>query len=529
MSDQLSHKTEIKQPRTTPSPNTDLNEDQLDTAQALQILQRSPQRGVGVPSMQAARQLSRLIGNRALQRQLREDTLEAPAQTDDEMPAEMREFLSRGMMPSADGRDIVAGAGGRGGFNAKFDPGQRALIATINVGVSFLHGMKINAAGMAEADLDNLGTDNIFEAGTRANLVNQAATINALFPDPAARATEVNTNWRWDASETAPWLSRYKQSVEAAWGQRHFFVSNRFPQLFANVRVVVNVHDGAQPGDHCAAKIIKTPPGEVVSAGVTHGAADRADDQTLTMSSAGLDANPESLLRKQVFFRHNSARLETAEGDSPGSGTSATSFLDRFITTYAAADPNGGQTVRIIGHASSSGDPEYNQRLSEQRAANVEKYLKDNNLPGNTERTQDSGEGETGAVEDAHWRRVDLIVGSGEAQVTATHEFGHMVGLGDEYATPAGGFIGNPLAPVNVGTPAAHSDLADAMGDDVGGVLRENNDSIMSLGNTLRPQHYAAFHNALQQVTGESWRYGGEGDAPSVLPGTPVPGGGVIT
>ncbi|MFN8375457.1 MAG: OmpA family protein [Anaerolineae bacterium] len=541
MPENIRQKSEQKQQRhnTAPTPELEnlneqgLSEPSLGPAQAISLLQRQTERGVGPRAVQAARQLSPLMGNRALQRIVGDETAEetetlpAPAQTDDVMPAEMREFLGRGVMPNEAGRDVV-GAGGIGGFNAKFDPGQRALIATINIGITFLNGMKINAAGMAEADLDSLGTTNIFEAGTRTNLVNQAATINALEPTAEGRANEVNNFWRWSDGESAPWMDRYKQTVQDAWGARHFFVNNRFPQLFSNVRVNVSVHEGDQPGDHCKAKIIKTRPGGTVSAGVTSGSPTDASDQTLTMSSEGLNPNPDNLLRKQVYFPHNNSRVEDAEGDRPGSGVPATTYLQQFITTYAAADPAGGQTVRLVGHASSSGSDTYNQTLSETRSANVEKFLKDNNLPGNTERTQDTGEGETGAIEDAEWRRVDLIVGSGEAQVTATHEFGHIVGLGDEYATPAGGMIGNPLAPVPVGTAAAHSGMADAMGDDVGGVMRENNDNIMSLGNTVRPQHYATFHNALQIVTGEDWHYGGEGDAPTVLPGTPVPGGGVI-
>jgi hypothetical protein len=81
------------------------------------------------------------------------------------------------------------------------------------------------------------------------------------------------------------------------------------------------------------------------------------------------------------------------------------------------------------------------------------------------------------------------------------------------------------------GTPVAHHDVNNnRLGDQqIDGAVAENNDNIMSLGNTVRPQHYSTFHNALQIVTGKHWRYGGEGDAPDVIPGTTTPGGGVIT
>jgi hypothetical protein len=44
----------------------------------------------------------------------------------------------------------------------------------------------------------------------------------------------------------------------------------------------------------------------------------------------------------------------------------------------------------------------------------------------------------------------------------------------------------------------------------------ENTDSIMSVGNVVRPQHYATFHEALVNVTTpQGWHYGGAGTAPS--------------
>jgi len=36
----------------------------------------------------------------------------------------------------------------------------------------------------------------------------------------------------------------------------------------------------------------------------------------------------------------------------------------------------------------------------------------------------------------------------------------------------------------------------------LGGAVYENNDNIMSLGSTVRPQHYATFMQALREVSG---------------------------
>lgn len=555
----MTEKTTVNKPQSDHRKPTTAPEqtEGLENDFALDML-RGPERNLSGMSADTVRYLSRTMGNHALQRLIQRDpedtaTMEGEQEAIGEqaLPADLQEFLSRGVMPSEDGKDMV-GAGGIGGFNAKFDPDNREVVITVRIGVAFLSGLRVNSSGVIEAEVGDLtdGTDpanqNIFETGTRARLVNEATRLNSEIPDPVSRRIEVNTNWRWAPGEADPWMAQYRQNAQTAWSDKHFFISKKWHnQLMSNVRVVMDIHSGHNDDDHCKAKIVKTPTGDSVSAGVTSGSATDAGDQTLTMSSADLVAGDNSLLQQEIYFENNSSDVGSAKGGVPTDSTDAASapsglaHIRRFVTTYKAANPANTVPIRIVGHASSVGSAAYNQTLSEQRAAAVEAALHAEmtaqGVAAEISRTSDSGEGETGATANAgESRRVDLIVGSGEAQNTGNHEFGHLLGLGDEYATPAGGFIGNPLAPVNPGTPAAHSGMADAMDDasdgvdEVGPVGRENTDSIMSLGNTVRPQHYATFHHALQEVTGEEWQYGGAGDAPTVIPGTHVPGG-VIT
>jgi hypothetical protein len=96
-------------------------------------------------------------------------------------------------------------------------------------------------------------------------------------------------------------------------------------------------------------------------------------------------------------------------------------------------------------------------------------------------------------------RGAGLFVGDGKGQVIAAHEFGHLFGLGDEYAQP------------NVrkaGDAAEHSASAANMGSNgPAGAMVESNDNIMSEGGNVRPQHYAVFLDALRKVTGlPEWR-----------------------
>ena len=434
--------------------------------------------------------------------------------------AALQEFLERGMMPDADGEDVV-GSSNMGGFNAKFDPDQRKLIATVSVGVNFHHALSINATtGVVSVDGSGYNTS-ADDVGARTAMAGQAANVTRDFPTVADRVREVNSNWRWADSEKDLWMARYENAVLDAWDNRHTFQSTRWAELQSNVQVALNIHEGDQDGDHTSARIIKTPPAGMDIAYVDPGTAG-TQDQELLMSSSGAGANTTNFLRYSLQFADGSASLRTAVGTVHGSDAGP-AYLNKFIADFREGRRGDGVPIEIVGRASATGNPEANRRLSDRRARNVASYLRSHGLTGAVRRLSRVGAGSEGATEDASWRRVDIVVGSGEAQNTAAHEFGHMLGLGDEYSSPAGGFYPGAGTPVPVGDPATHDALAQAMGGGVQGAVGENTDSIMSVGNTVRPQHYAVFHKAIEQVTGETWQYGAS--APGRVRTLPATGG----
>lgn len=425
-------------------------------------------------------------------------------QEQDPEEAALQEFLDRGMMPNADGQNVI-GAGGLGGFNAKFDPESRALIVTVNVGINFHHALGIDpTSGVVYPE------NAWFQAGDASEmtkLVTASTNIMTDFPDISDRVNEVNTRWRWSSAEEDPWMAQYRQAVEGAWGGQHYFQSQRWDSLQSNVRVNVNVHKGSQDGDHCSARILKTPP-EAIGAYVSRGTTGSATDQGLFMSSSGVTQSEFSFLRYQLRFPNNSSDLTRAVG-TMHSNDAGPAYLNKFIADFQAADPTAGNPIQVIGRASATGDAERNRVLGDERATAVEQHLRSNGLNGSIDRVSRVNEADVGAGESAAWRRVDIIVGSGEGQNTAAHEFGHMIGLGDEYSSPNTGFYPGAGTPVPVGNQSAHHSLAQAMGGGVTGALAENSDSMMSVGNTVRPQHYATFHKAIEAVTSEQWEYGG--------------------
>jgi len=537
--------TPSPQQNTHHAPSEEFMSEGMNADRAVNVLQQSKTVDNKPVQRRAAMGLGSIIGNRALQRILMPGIQregpdeagpgEATATADDAMPADMAAFLARGVMPSADGLNVTPT--GLGGFNAKFDGNSRELQITLNVGIIFPDGLKIDpTTNIVTVDGAGLDASDPSEQRTITQLQNGA---NRIMTDVAAadRAGIVNSQWRWSGEQDS-WMQSYAQSVKDAWGAKHFFVSQDWPQLFSSVRVAANVHAGKQDGDHCKAKIVKTPPGGI-GAFVQSGNRRNATDSEMIMSSSALGPRHDNLLRWELYFAHDSSDIASASSQPGGAGTDGPTFLKQFINTFNAAPGNAGQPIQLIGRASSVGDADYNQSLSERRSAAVEQFLQTNGLTGSVNRTQDSGEGETGATDDHDAsRRVDLIIGSGAAQNVAMHETGHLLGLDDEYSTidnqnntlPADqrGFIsgtGNAIGATIEHTDIDANGLADAPID---GAVAENNDNIMSLGDTVRPQHYSTFHSALETVTGRNWRYGGEGDPPTHIPGTPTPDGGVI-
>ncbi|MGA1870577.1 MAG: OmpA family protein [bacterium] len=208
----------------------------------------------------------------------------------------------------------------------------------------------------------------------------------------------------------------------------------------------------------------------------------------MRLASTTLGPKEYDLLKMHVLFPHNSAVLTTE----------AIQTLNRFIRRFDGAIGHRAHqeiTVVLAAHTSSSGTEEYNVRLARRRARAVQEYLRDHGFHNiETRVSQDiRGESETDQI-DPHRpedRRVDLIVDGGERMVTAIHEFGHAFGLDDEYGV--------------VGTTPEHDPMARAMTDASGrhlpGAVREHNAGVMSLGNEVRPRHYATFHHALETVT----------------------------
>jgi outer membrane protein OmpA-like peptidoglycan-associated protein len=433
-------------------------------------------------------------------------------------PAELAEADAWAADGIRRGTNLTPGAPGAGlnnapgGFDAEYDPATGELVVIMRCGVEFTDG--ISRAGVA-----------------RPGLQSQLDRANAM-PEPQRRARLAQFRWSEDKSdpERVAFKSGVESQIEGFWGGRHeFFLRKRgWSWLGATVRIDLQVTDKEDvPNAHLTMRPVKVPDDVSLGANVEPGQLENAQDQVMNLSS-NLDAS-SNFLNHRVTFGVNSSAVTGAQA------TSLQQVIDTFKGAEQAGRPGVADTrsiqtpVVLTGHASATGSPEHNQILSEQRVDSVADFMSRNGFVNVVTRVGGTGAGDTEAAggERTEDRRVDIVVGSGGSQNTLAHEFGHAFGLGDEYAnTPlVSSGLGRNTGTPQMGDDATHDTLVkqmqDAGGTPLAGAVCEPTDSIMSVGDVVRPQHYATFHASLTEITAQSpWALG-----PPTGRNDPLPGG----
>lgn len=422
-------------------------------------------------------------------------------------------------------KDLTPGAGGAGlnnapgGFDAEYDPKLGELTIIMRCGVEFVDG--ISKDGVARPGLEK-----------------ELEKANAL-PTEVQRQQRLAL-FRWgegeDAVDKTTFRTDVENEVEPFWSGKHqFFMRKKgWSWLGATVKVDLKVDNKSRlPDAHLTMKPVKVPDTVSLGANVEPGAATNARDQVMNVTS-NVHASG-SFLNHFVTFDVGKSTIKA------GQDTKLQNVIDTFKGAETApgsgvADARSIQTpVFLTGHASKTGNADLNQRLSEERARSVEAFMKAHGFVNTEVRTSQLAVGDAEATggEVEHDRRVDIQIGSGNSQNTLRHEFGHAFGLGDEYASTP--LVSPGLTPAQ-GTPqmgdtATHDNLVknmvDAGGTPLKGAVCEPTDSIMSVGDVVRPQHYATFHASLTKITEPHgpWALGSPTARSEALPGAAGAGG----
>jgi outer membrane protein OmpA-like peptidoglycan-associated protein len=285
---------------------------------------------------------------------------------------------------------------------------------------------------------------------------------------------------------------KFISQIAAQWSGRYQFKNVREPQSIWGKLNPVDVKVNVIPvtsGQHFTVNLYSKTKGRAnVGGGQVHMFA--GSDVPKPAFNPGTAQGELTRVRRNtptpILFANNSA-------DVPGDAAAKLQFLG----TYLSRIHNPKFDVTIVGHASATGQKTHNQKLSETRAQNVANIL--TGAGAAHHKIQPSGTGQTGADASEQWRKVEIVSdtppGWQNMQDTTAHEFGHMIGLGDEY-----------MGDDPTQTLATHHALvAKAFGKDYADQVAKRGDtdyaSVMEGGDDVRIQHYVTFWSALAEAT----------------------------
>lgn len=315
-----------------------------------------------------------------------------------------------------------------------------------------------------------------------ANLVDINMKVQFTFPEDTAPITEEQ-----DEKQKA-YRENFAKMIKKSWSKRYQFKNVREPQVvwgrLTPTDVKVNVIE-VDSDPHFEIQVSPTTTGRSsVGGGVTKLWKDK--DKPVAKFNPGTATGELKRVERilpTVQFDEGSADVKSTYDESL-----------EFLATYLRRINNPKFKLEIVGHNNKVPEKaSESQKISEKRAKAIHDVLVGHGLTNHT--LEQNGVGETGATEDGAWRKVVFKHSLDDSswknmQDVTPHEFGHMVGLGDEYGS------GN----------ATHYDLTKkAFGEKYADQVAKQGDtdyaSVMEGGDDVRIQHYVTFWDALVKAT----------------------------
>jgi hypothetical protein len=314
----------------------------------------------------------------------------------------------------------------------------------------------------------------------------------------------------WTDAEKTTYKNDFKTNVQTIWSAQHALDLNEV--CFARYRAMpmVNIEFVDDPERaHSRVTAYKMPSGTArLRSEVSSGSATLESRDPSVPTSHWVA--PYDWVKQVGPFEFNSSAINPdVEADVAG----IASLLSPVIDRTKPNDPFPVDScLSMSGRASSEGSASYNEKLARERVKSVELHLEDKlGLPHPTARLYIGTEpGERNATTDPQFRRVDVrfsrlcAAGSDVPQNVAAHEFGHLIGFGDEYV--------DEKPPTDVlpkfegDRPTHYGDVEAALGTAAAEeLIVQDSASIMSEGNQVRRGHYVYFLQAINRMTGRTW------------------------
>jgi outer membrane protein OmpA-like peptidoglycan-associated protein len=329
-----------------------------------------------------------------------------------------------------------------------------------------------------------------------------------FFDDPA----DPSAAGKWTQGDKDSYAAGFLTKTKAAWNDRYTFSNVREPKevwkKLNPVHVNLSVVDVSQAGkiDVSASPkgqhFLVQPHKEAATAtnftAVGGGKLDlfKGDDQTQSPffqkdATTGEMARMAAANPSPILFDHDSFAIKADIQPKLV-----------FLAEHLRRINQPKFDVKIVGHASSVGQDAYNLKLSEKRAKAVEDVLKANGVTNHT--LLPSATGEVGAMNTPEWRKVVITptiqAGYVNAFDTFPHEFGHMIGMDDEYQTPSSPALTTHYDLVKKAFGQKYADLVAKRGASGGGTTGQSA-NVMDVGQDVRIYDYVTFWSALAETT----------------------------
>jgi hypothetical protein len=388
------------------------------------------------------------------------------------------------------GPEDYAPSTNRGGFSVAYVPqvGFGAMNVHLRGAVNFKPGIR----------LVTIMGQHFATASSPAPSVAQAA--NAINQLPNDQREAAAAPWQWSTTEEDQFVADFQSVVEGAWKRKFDFRCTRpfWGDLGAAVNVFVSIHRGDRTDiDHMNLLTYKVPPNASAAvAGVVGVVRSRRGrdpmDNEMVLNSTDVRPRSDISLRRTIAFDTG------ADTIAAGSQGIVNDFSTRFQT--GGTGPicgTCGQEIRELAqtpinlHVQGYGDDP--QAAARRRFDALVQALVTGGMSDAATRARFHYDGEGDSTR--------MLVGNGEPQVVAAHEAGHMFGLADEYTAP--------FTSTSAGTLGNQSDPGLGQAQGLPAAVDENTDSMMSVGNVVKPQHYATFLEALKHIsTIQEWEMG---------------------
>lgn len=511
--------------------------------------------GPGALQPKAALALQRTVGNRAttiaIQRHQLDPGREGEGEESDEIVQRRTGPATAGVQRTAGhrstrrsasfGRTSPAGAGtplwgngghalqrDKGGTAVKVPPGAdpKAPVPEGDKGVpdpdvlakalkeykSFVDGGPYTKADFVPDFTENFGKfDTKYDPGARQ--LDISMRIKFTFPDlPVPKVTDIQTMMQAIKVRAirAGYVTNFLGQVHKGWSGKFQFKNIREPQAVWGKLNPVSVKLNVTPtktNEHYTMKAYLNKKG---TANVSpNPAAGKKGSGTVTFFKGDIDSSTQDFTGDKNTAPHEIARLQRNLPKIRFANNSAdidAKYIPDliYVADYLKRMNRPKFQITAVGHANKTGGASINSPLSAKRAANVRDKLKGFGVSNHD--LDSIGVGSQGATAHGSWRKVDFRIKTdpsfSNVQDTTLHEFGHMLGLDDEYVAGRAIQLQHQRNFVRkmLGNPDYGPGQENKYADEVSKVDALQSASVMYSGDEIRAQHYVTMWQALYNV-----------------------------